>query len=103
MAAGGARLREGERRTGRARRWRRDRRGGEGGDRRRRERRDHPLRSRMSRTVDAVFDGTRTLEGGGFLVTRPFPTARMDHFDPFLLLDQMGPVDVPPGEAKGAP
>jgi redox-sensitive bicupin YhaK (pirin superfamily) len=45
----------------------------------------------------------RTLEGGGFLVRRPFPTPSLDHLDPFLLLDEMGPSDLGPGEAKGAP
>ena len=37
------------------------------------------------------------------IVTRPFPTARLDHVDPFLLLDRMGPATHGPGEAKGAP
>jgi redox-sensitive bicupin YhaK (pirin superfamily) len=37
------------------------------------------------------------------IVTRPFPTAHLDHLDPFLLLDRMGPVSHGPGEAKGAP
>lgn len=37
------------------------------------------------------------------LVTRPFPTARLDQVDPFLLLDRMGPATHAPGEAKGAP
>jgi quercetin 2,3-dioxygenase len=50
-------------------------------------------------TVEAIS----TLEGGGFLVRRPFPTARLDYIGPFLLLDEMGPVDNAPGEAKGAP
>jgi redox-sensitive bicupin YhaK (pirin superfamily) len=45
----------------------------------------------------------RTTEGGGFVVHRPFPTRLMADFDPFLLLDEMGPVDYAPGEAKGAP
>jgi redox-sensitive bicupin YhaK (pirin superfamily) len=44
-----------------------------------------------------------TLEGEGFLVHRPFPTAVLADFDPFLLLDEMGPKDLAPGEAKGAP
>nr|WP_236873346.1 pirin family protein [Burkholderia sp. PAMC 26561] len=34
---------------------------------------------------------------------RPFPTRLLMDFDPFLLLDEMGPVDYAPGEAKGAP
>jgi hypothetical protein len=58
----------------------------------------HEQRSALG-TVDAVS----ALEGGGFLVHRPFPTARIDHVGPFLLLDEMGPVDNAPGEAKGAP
>ncbi len=37
------------------------------------------------------------------VVTRPFPTPRLDQVDPFLLLDRMGPVAHGPGEAKGAP
>lgn len=43
------------------------------------------------------------LEGAGFLVHRPFPSMALPEMDPFLLLDQMGPQDVGPGEAKGAP
>lgn len=55
------------------------------------------------RTVARVVNSIETLEGGGFLVRRPFPTAAFSDFDPFLLLDEMGPVDIAPGEAKGAP
>ncbi len=56
-----------------------------------------------SRTVSGIVNSIETLEGGGFLVRRPFPTASFAHFDPFLLLDEMGPMEVAPGEAKGAP
>ena len=55
------------------------------------------------RSVAYVIPSVETLEGGGFLVHRPFPTHELDHFDPFLLLDEMGPMDLGPGEAKGAP
>ncbi len=55
------------------------------------------------RSVERIVDSIRTLEGEGFLVYRPFPTPTLDHFDPFLLLDEMGPADLGPGEAKGAP
>src|SRR6266699_685103 len=55
------------------------------------------------RSVSDVIKGTPTLEGGGFLVHRPFPSGTLSDFDPFLLLDEMGPMDVRPGEAKGAP
>ena len=41
------------------------------------------------------------LEGGGFPVRRPSPMSSL--VSPFLLLDEMGPVDWPPGGAIGAP
>ncbi len=56
-----------------------------------------------TRTVAGIVNSIETLEGGGFLVRRPFPKASFSEFDPFLLLDEMGPMEVAPGEAKGAP
>ena len=56
-----------------------------------------------TRTVAGIVNSIDTLEGGGFLVRRPFPKAAFSEFDPFLLLDEMGPMEVAPGEAKGAP
>lgn len=56
-----------------------------------------------NRSVAGIVPGIRTLEGEGFMVRRPFPTRQVDHFDPFLLLDEMGPMALKPGEAKGAP
>ena len=55
------------------------------------------------RKVIRIIDSQKTLEGGGFKVRRPFPTQHVDHIDPFLLLDEMGPVDYEPHEAVGAP
>src|SRR5437773_558939 len=55
------------------------------------------------RSISRITKGIATLEGAGFLVHRPFPSAGLSDFDPFLLFDEMGPTDVPPGEAKGAP
>lgn len=55
------------------------------------------------RSVSRIVNSVRTLEGAGFVVQRPFPTNFLPDFDPFLLLDQMGPVELGPGEAKGAP
>jgi redox-sensitive bicupin YhaK (pirin superfamily) len=57
----------------------------------------------QQRPVAKVVPTTRTVEGGGFVVRRPFPTGRLDMVDPFLLLDHMGPSDYGPGEAVGAP
>src|SRR5438128_7624807 len=56
-----------------------------------------------ARPASRIVTTQRTLEGAGFAVRRPFPTVSIDHFDPFLLLDHMGPSDYAPGEAVGAP
>ena len=53
-----------------------------------------------SRSVSNIMDSTETTEGGGFVVHRPFPTNALLDFDPFLLLDEMGPKNWKPGEAK---
>lgn len=55
------------------------------------------------RTVGRIVNSIETLEGAGFLVHRPFPTVALSEFDPFLLLDELGPKDLAPGEARGAP
>lgn len=55
------------------------------------------------RPVARVFTAAQTQEGAGFTVNRPFPTRMLMDFDPFLMLDEMGPMQVAPGQAKGAP
>lgn len=65
--------------------------------------RTEEAKTNEGRTVAGIVNSIETLEGGGFLVRRPFPKASFSYFDPFLLLDEMGPMDVAPGEAKGAP
>ena len=57
----------------------------------------------MPRRIDRIITAHRQEEGGGFIVRRPFPTVGLDLVDPFLLLDEMGPIDYGPGEALGAP
>jgi redox-sensitive bicupin YhaK (pirin superfamily) len=57
----------------------------------------------MTRTVSRVVPGTATLEGEGVLVHRPFPSRDLAEFDPFLLIDEMGPMEVKPNAAKGFP
>jgi len=44
-----------------------------------------------------------TVEGDGFAVRRPFPTASLSQIDPFLLFDHMGPVEFEPGRGVGTP
>jgi quercetin 2,3-dioxygenase len=55
------------------------------------------------RRVARIIDAISMTEGGGFPVRRPFPTPGFSHFDPFLLVDHLGPIDWPPGDAIGAP
>ena len=53
------------------------------------------------RILRVTIPTRRVLEGGGFPVRRPVVMGR--EMSPFLLLDEMGPVDWGPGEAIGAP
>lgn len=56
-----------------------------------------------TRETTRIITAHRQTEGGGFVVRRPLPTRGVDVLDPFLLIDEMGPVDYRPGEALGAP
>ena len=56
-----------------------------------------------ARKILQIITSQSTVEGGGFKVRRPFPTQYVDHIDPFLLLDEMGPADYAPHKAVGAP
>jgi quercetin 2,3-dioxygenase len=55
------------------------------------------------RKISRVLPADRFTEGGGFIVHRPFPVQGTLQIDPFLLIDEMGPVVYKPGEAVGAP
>jgi redox-sensitive bicupin YhaK (pirin superfamily) len=55
------------------------------------------------RSVSRIINSIQTTEGEGFIVHRSFPTHIISEFDPFLLLDEIGPLDLSSGEAKGAP
>lgn len=55
------------------------------------------------REVSRVVTAHRQEEGAGFIVRRPMPSMSLAVADPFLLIDEMGPVDYAPGEAVGAP
>lgn len=55
------------------------------------------------RRVQEIITSIATKEGEGFSIRRPFPTRERSYIDPFLLLDHMEPVELGPGEAKGAP
>lgn len=55
------------------------------------------------RSLARVIPAVETLEGGGFQVRRPVPVRGIEQVDPFLLLDELGPMEHAPGEAQGAP
>ncbi len=55
------------------------------------------------RPVQHVIQSHRQSEGGGFIVRRPLPTVGLEQLDPFLLIDELGPIDYAPGQAVGAP
>ena len=54
-------------------------------------------------TVTRLVRAQRAVEGDGFVVRRPFPTASLSYLDPFLLFDHLGPVEFGPGEGTGTP
>lgn len=55
----------------------------------------------MSRKVIKTYAATRELLAPGMYINRPLPNRELKHFDPFLLLDQMGPTQQGPGPQKG--
>jgi redox-sensitive bicupin YhaK (pirin superfamily) len=60
-----------------------------------------PSNQHKARSVLKVIKSVRSIEGGGFIVNRAFPTHFISEFDPFLLLDEMGPADYGPARARG--
>src|SRR6188472_3523684 len=56
-----------------------------------------------NRSINKIITSLKTTEGEGFIVNRSFPTNSISYIDPFLLLDEIGPMDFKPGQAKGAP
>ena len=63
-----------------------------------------PPADHRDRPVAHVARSRHVMEGAGFAVWRPFPgTVDAVVADPFFLLDQIGPTEVGPNEAVGAP
>ncbi len=54
------------------------------------------------RTITSIHTAFRTLEGDGFEVRRAIPASDFEAIGPFIFFDHFGPIDVKPGEAKGA-
>jgi len=55
------------------------------------------------RSVARIFTAPEAHDGDGVELRRAFPGNALMDLDPFLLLDQMGPMDVAPGKARGFP
>ena len=55
----------------------------------------------QDRSVKSIVPTHTVMEGGGFQVRRPAAMGSL--MSPFLLLDEMGPVNYAPGKAVGAP
>jgi hypothetical protein len=58
------------------------------------------MNTTKSGTTSEVLPAARTLEGAGFLVHRPSPARGWTDPDPFLLLDEMGPMELGPKENR---
>ena len=55
------------------------------------------------RNVTKVFTAPSAQDGDGVDLRRAFPGGAVSDIDPFLLLDQMGPTEFAPGDARGFP
>ncbi len=59
--------------------------------------------AKKSASVKIVYPIQSVMEGEGFIVNRAFPQRGLSFIDPFLLLDELPPRPLLPGEAKGTP
>ena len=55
------------------------------------------------RSVSQIIKSETTQDGEGVTLNRSFPNNFISEFDPFLLLDEIGPTDLIPGKQKGFP
>jgi redox-sensitive bicupin YhaK (pirin superfamily) len=60
-------------------------------------------KTETTREIRRIVTAHQQTEGAGFVVRRPLPSYGLELADPFLLIDEMGPIDYAPGEAVGAP
>src|ERR671912_2050647 len=61
------------------------------------------MNNKSIRSVLQIIKSETTQDGEGVTLNRSFPNSCISEFDPFLLLDEMGPMDVKPGKQKGFP
>jgi len=61
------------------------------------------INNKSTRSVLQVIKSETTQDGEGVTLNRSFPNRSISDFDPFLLLDEMGPMNIKSGEQKGFP
>jgi redox-sensitive bicupin YhaK (pirin superfamily) len=61
------------------------------------------INSSSSRSLSQIIKSETTQDGEGVTLNRSFPNNLLSEFDPFLLLDEIGPTDLIPGKQKGFP
>jgi quercetin 2,3-dioxygenase len=55
------------------------------------------------RSVSKIIKSEVTQDGEGVTLNRSFPNQYISEFDPFLLLDEIGPINIKPGKQNGFP
>jgi quercetin 2,3-dioxygenase len=61
------------------------------------------INNKVIRSVLQIIKSETTQDGEGVTLNRSFPNIYISEFDPFLLLDEIGPTDIKPGKQKGFP
>jgi quercetin 2,3-dioxygenase len=61
------------------------------------------MNNKSIRSVLQIIKSETTQDGEGVTLNRSFPNSYISEFDPFLLLDEMGPMEIKPGKQKGFP
>ena len=61
------------------------------------------LYNNFIRSVSKIIKSEVTQDGEGVTLNRSFPNQYISEFDPFLLLDEIGPINIKPGKQKGFP
>ncbi len=61
------------------------------------------INNKAIRSVSQIIKSEATHDGEGVALNRSFPNTSISEFDPFLLLDEMGPMEIKPGKQKGFP
>ena len=64
---------------------------------------DNSVNNKSIRSVLRIIKSETTQDGEGVILNRSFPNRFISEFDPFLLLDEIGPTDIKPGKQKGFP